>query len=155
MFTVRRIRKTRKWRTLLVCAMLPLVVFNGRTVVGCGCHGRFEARCHCNCCSNHDGKSCPCCEKHGKGLRGAPSSTPDKSSACAVGHHCKSVVQHEVTPATVSSAHLADEIAQQFFTLDSVDQPWVVSPPTGSSFVSEHSQLPPLDRVVALRRLVI
>jgi hypothetical protein len=161
MFTVRRFRKTSRLRTLLVFAMVPLVVFNGRTVVGCGCHGRFEAQCHCNrdCatggCSNHDVKSCPCCEKRSQKQHSVPSSTEEHGSASGDGHHCKGIAQHEVTPATVSGAHLTDEIAQPFFTLDSVDEPGLASANASLSGVSEYSHLPPLDRVVVLRRLVI
>ena len=60
-----------RWRSIAVWAMLPLAVLNGRTVIGCGCSGHFEAECHCNCgdaggCCSSQESSCPCRAKHSK-----------------------------------------------------------------------------------------
>lgn len=58
----------RRCRTLIVWAMVPLAAFNSRAVVGCGCSGRFEATCACECCKsqqqleqNHRQRGGPCC----------------------------------------------------------------------------------------------
>jgi len=159
-FGVRLIRKS-TWRTVVVCATLPLTVFNGRTVVGCGCTGHFEAVCHCSChvpnCGDHHGTSCPCCDKHHKAEATSPAAPTDASHKCAGNdaHRCKSIAQHEVTPATLNLAHSADEETQSIFTLDSALLSYAADIRRTGSFLSEHSVIPHVDRVVALRRLVI
>src|SRR6186997_2207582 len=40
-------RAKRRWRTAFVWATLPVVLLNGRTLVGCGCTGHFDSACRC------------------------------------------------------------------------------------------------------------
>src|SRR4029078_271596 len=81
-------------RAFVVWAMIPLTVFNGHTVIGCGCTGHFmaEGHCHhppleqstanpktprCPLCSSHAASTCSCCDSNrndpatnSRGLRG-------------------------------------------------------------------------------------
>src|SRR5690348_5023745 len=40
-------RARNRWRTLAAWAMLPLAMFNGRAIAGCGCIGDFESVSQC------------------------------------------------------------------------------------------------------------
>ena len=160
MFSILSNRNARsRWRAIVVCAMLPLTVLNGKTVVGCGCSGHFEAVCHCNCsgsscCSAKRGATCPCCKKHEKTGKDQTKDIPG-SGACVHGHHCKGIAQHEVTPATVTSSHGADEIGLAAFALDLIDVPTSAELSSLEQQISGHTSPRPLDRVVTLHRLII
>lgn len=160
MFSILSNRDARsRWRAIVVCAMLPLTVLNGRTVVGCGCNGHFEAVCHCNCsgstcCNSKHGTTCPCCKKHEKTGKDETKDTSG-SDICVHGRHCKGIAQHEVIPATVPSSHAADEIGLAAFTLDLIDVPTTPELSSPQQQIIGHTSPPPLDRVVALHRLVI
>ena len=162
MVSIRLNRSARnRWRTVAVWAMLPLAVFNSRTVVGCGCTGHFESVCHCNCqgsscCGTSHGTPCPCCQKQGKCHASETQRGKDSERTAGLhGHHCKGVAEHVTVPATVVSVHTADEVSVSAFTLDATDLSAATNLQPAAAFLSEHSTPPPIDRVVTLRRLVI
>lgn len=149
----------RRWHALVVWAIMPLAIFNTRTVVGCGCTGHFEAVCHCNCgngCGKCNGSgSCPCCSNHRSTFEKSEHSANGSDDSTAFrGHHCKGAVQVEVVPATVVSVHSADEISVSAPALNVLDFT-VAGEASFQVFVLEHSSPPPYDIVVALHRLVI
>ncbi len=178
MFNIRPTRFVRRhYRAALIWAAMPLAVFNGRTVVGCGCFGHFESECHCGCCSEmqdggkHHGKpTCACCAGHGFGHSSCPccnhsglahqcsSDNSDSQSACgrAIGeHHCKSMVRHEVTPVTVASITDAGVLHVSFFALAAFCPPRYVSESHVGRVVDFDTGPLPSDLVVTLHRLVI
>jgi hypothetical protein len=178
MFGIRPTRFVRRYcRTAVVWAAIPLAVFNGRTVVGCGCFGHFEAVCHCSCCpetqnsSSHQGESvCACCAGHGcrhsghaccghHGVTHA-SSAANAESHSVLGpsfgdHHCRTAVRHEVTPVTVASiADIGDLIAS--FVVSTVFNPSLETSQSNIVRVVDFDTgCPPDDLVVTLHRLVI
>jgi len=162
----------RHFRAALVWAAIPLAAFNGRTVVGCGCFGHFEAVCHCGCCGGTEGHSaCSCCSAY----------HPDHSncSCCLLGsqptarcsvashepmakngstlerHHCTSIAMRTVVPATVT--HSIDLTDLHSWTLAIADHG--LPPSNGNSHLGSFSEIdtgpPPGDLVVILHRLVI
>src|SRR5688572_10043666 len=122
------IRQTRFFRhhsrVAVVWVAIPLVVFNGRTLVGCGCTGHFESVCRCNCCPDtqeggkqHGKSTYSCCTSHGfshshcaccnRSELTHHSNTADNDCCPAgpqelQGHHCNSIVLHDVIPGTVA-----------------------------------------------------
>ena len=160
MFSIGLNRKAKsRWRALIICAMLPLTVLNGRTVMGCGCTGHFEAVCHCNCsgancCGGKHGTPCPCCKSHSKNGASDSQETSDKG-ASVHGHRCKGIAQHEVIPATVVPTHVVDDIGVAAFSLDLIDVPTTLDICSLERQLTGHILPPPLDRVVTLHRLVI
>ena len=160
MFSLRQIRKKSRWRSLLVCALLPILVLNGRTLIGCGCDGHFESICHqkcsvARCCGKHEGVSCACSGNHHKNVTDGPSFPSSKSASLRFNDRCKVIVRHEVMPATISDSHLFDEVTLPFFTIDSVDRPSTLDLRAAGRFIAEHSVAAVFDRVVTLRRLLI
>jgi hypothetical protein len=167
----------RHFRAAVIWAALPLAVFNGRTVIGCGCFGHFEAVCHCGCCSEmqdgckQHGKSasscctgrgfshsnCPCCN-HSEATN--PCNTADSDSRSdspqqLQGHHCKSIVSHEVTPVTVAPSVDAGDLHESIFVLANVGLPLTFSQLHVGRVVDFDTGPPPKDLVVTLHRLVI
>lgn len=159
---VKRDRRNR-WRNLVVWAVLPLAVFNSRTVVGCGCNGHFESVCHCNCakeCRNCGGQpgSCPCCNAHQKsGPESSHGGNTDSDSGKSGfnSHHCKGAVQREVIPATVVTIHSADGLNATVAALDTLDLPSAVYETHSWALALELTSPPPHDIVVQLHRLII
>lgn len=163
------IRITRGWRRrchqALVWAMVPLAVLNGRTVLSCGCSGRVLAECHCGqavrgagsprggsakcprCAVANLAQTSPCCSMQ-------RSATTHDSAPSFGGHHCRSVADFQVIPATtVLPTHdedvaSLDLLAASPTALGETLSTWRELPTT----ISPH---PPDDLVVVLHRLVI
>jgi len=154
-------------RTLAVCAMIPLTVFNGQTLVGCGCSGQFEAVCHCHmggtakgccgsCCGGHGSTSCPCCSQN-KTFKDSHSGKEKASDTVAHfgTHPCRSIAVHDVIPATVVHVYSADDCEFATLTLDTHDLSFN-SPLAGKDqFVELDLKVPPNDLVVTLHRFII
>ena len=167
-------RMRRHLRSALVWAAIPLVVFNGRTVVGCGCFGHFESVCHCSCCSQrkdastHSGKTaCSCCLNHGKAGNVSCCTSKETLECCKLaakncqhsnshgvkGHGCTSIVMHVVVPAVVATSDVndlhasTDVLAQASFS-------FLTESPDGR-FVDFDTGPPPNDIVISLHRLII
>jgi hypothetical protein len=168
-----RITRTvrRHYRAALVWAAIPLAVFNGRTVVGCGCFGYFESVCHCGCCGGQHGKAiCSCCTSHGfSHSRCSGCNQSESTSRCdttdgnthsagckaLAGHRCTSFVKHEVTPVTVAPHVIAGDLHDAIFALVDVGQTLVLSQTQIVQVVDFDTGPPPNDLVVTLHRLVI
>ena len=171
-----RVRKTRplmasifrhrraqsRWQAIAVWAMLPLAVFNGRTIVGCGCTGHFEAACQCgsmdtagmcsNCRANGLG-SCPFCHKRDSST--AQHHRQSGDGYCGVhGHRCRGAVLHEVIPATVVAAQPATDVGFQMLLLGAADFIGVGREATDFLRADRLTTAPP-DLVVQLHRLLI
>jgi hypothetical protein len=161
----------RHYRAAVVWAAIPLAVFNGRTVVGCGCFGHFEPVCHCGCCGGQHGKSrCSCCTRHGfshgscyccnhsdaaSRCDTADSSSHPGAGQSLQGHRCKSFVLHEVTPVTVAPYVAAGDLHESIFALADFGLPLVFSQSRVGKVVDFDTGPPPDDLVVILHRLVI
>jgi deoxycytidylate deaminase len=104
-------------RALIVWAMMPLAIINGRTIVGCGCTGHFEEVCHCtstgshktccestgSCCRGHSPKTC-CCSAARSDSSAVRRTKLPTDATCHVGARpCVRVVAHVVVPATVGT----------------------------------------------------
>jgi hypothetical protein len=151
------------WRSIAIWAMLPLVVLNGRTVIGCGCSGHFEAECRCNCgdgggwCSSQK-SSYPCRAKHSNCHTAAVHNDKAEAETTTYLHgcNCKGSATHVVIPATIAPIHdTADDVKLSASILDSIDLPSQINEQTVRVSFLEHSTLAPRDLVVSLRRLVI
>ena len=151
-------------RTVAVWAMLPLALFNSRTVYGCGCTGHFESTCHCNCCISPNSKcgkcggqgtsTCPCCSKVQKSATTENGKSSDTSTGFH-GHHCKRIAAHEVIPATVVTVHAGDEVNLTALDFVTIDLPIVANQLVYQHNASAYLVAPPNDLVVTLHRLVI
>jgi len=167
-------------RSALVWAAIPLVVFNGRTLVGCGCTGHFESVCHCNCCSNEDNAGnrrhaqsarpccaghafkadqCSCCN-HREATHRCTMAEQERDSsstngAALKGPCCISIVLHDVIPATVASSMDASELQPSIFVLADFNLPTSDSQSHVVQVVDFDTGPPPNDLVVTLHRLVI
>lgn len=166
MFNIRITRGLRRQcHQALVWAMVPLAVLNGHTVLSCGCSGRVLAECHCgesvlgpssqrpeagrcpNCAAVKLKRTSPCCstQRSADSHDGAPSFG---------GHHCRSVADFQVIPATTvlptHDAHVAslDAIAASAIVVDDLCS-------TSRELPISISPHPPNDLVVVLHRLVI
>lgn len=167
MFNSRNTRRLRRRCHLaLVWAMVPLAVLNGRTVVGCGCSGRVLAECHCgqampgtDARSRHEAAKCPKCVA-AKRVPTSPCCSAQRTAATHDsapsfgGHHCRSVADYQVVPATsvlpAVDEHVAslDIAAASPAIVDEVRSTWRELPFS----IAPH---PPNDLVVVLHRLVI
>jgi hypothetical protein len=172
MLTGRLIRFVRRQsRAAAVWAAIPLVFFNGRTFVGCGCLGHFEAVCHCGCCDGQLGKSaCSCCTGHGFNHRSCSCCNQSKSmNRCNTvndgshpasretlqEHHCKSFVLHVVTPVTLTANFDASDLHESLFALAVLGRPSVFTQVQVGQVVDFETGPPPNDLVVTLHRLII
>lgn len=164
----------RRFRSAIVWATIPLVVFNGRTIVGCGCFGHFESTCHCGCCSDdkeRHGKSnstcctgdsfhsapCPRC-KHDEANRccnHADSKTRPADSLTWKGHHCTSIAFYLVAPATVLPTFDASDLDVAAFLPADSRLPLIVDQSQIAHVVDFDTGPPPGDLVISLHRLVI
>lgn len=145
-------------RFTVACAMLPLVLLNGRTFTGCGCNGHFEAICHCHCGNGCGG----CCGQGGVRSCCAAKTADDRTSNPATkgnseraqGHHCRQTAEYVVVLATVAPT-LADDASQTSAdALVAIDLP-PASAATSSVHNRQSDTGPPNDLVVTLHRLVI
>lgn len=156
------------WRTFATWAMIPLAVFNSRTVLGCGCSGHFESSCQCNCfnsrggshidqcvrCAHGDSLTCPCCSKVEKSAPVENIRASDCGTAVH-GPHCRVMAVHEVIPATVVIANAAVDLNPSALVLDSIDLPVMITQSGGGHVRFLNLGPPPSDLVVTLRRFVI
>jgi hypothetical protein len=158
-------------RTLVVWAMMPLVTLNGRTVIGCGCTGRFEAECRCSCSDIQKGGNhttgeagCRCCAhnrsrpsesccKHIERDSGESKSTIGKGLQSRT---CTTMAMHVADPATISSLNLHDGIRSAALHLTAFEIPFVLPHETiwGRSTRIETGP-PPDNLLVTLGRLLI
>ena len=167
----------RHFRAAVVWAALPLVVFSGRTVVGCGCFGHFESPCHCGCCSDlqdagtQRGKaacsSCtgpvssygirPCCsDTEPTNLSDmADCDSQSDSSRQWQCNHCKLIVRYEVTPATVAPSVDANDFHEPNFVFTNVAMAHIFSQAPVRRAADCDIGPPPKDLVITLQRLVI
>jgi len=151
-------------RTFVVWAMVPLAVFNGHTLVGCGCSGHFMAECHCHHpdlgqeSTKPKTPTCPMCSGHAVKTSSCCCDSDHSNSATGShglrGHRCCCIAIYEFVPGT-SVSPAADDQQQVLVVLSAPSElPFVVGE---RRFVSElpidpgHSD----DLVVRLRRLVI
>lgn len=167
----------RHCRAAAIWAAIPLAVFNGRTLVGCGCFGHFESACHCGCCSatGNEGiqsEKCdrPCCASHGFSdsdccccNRSQSShhctatncdSRPSSGQALQV-HHCKSIVLHDVVPVIVAPSSNAGDLHEANFGLADFGMPRSNTQFHIVQVIDFDTGPPPNDLVVTLHRLVI
>jgi hypothetical protein len=157
-----------RWRTIATWAMLPLALFNSRIVLGCGCSGRFQSVCHCECRDSHDvshgdkcvkcgggnHSTCTSCGKIEKSLPVA-NGNPSDSSTTLYGSRCKVAVVHEIIPATLVTVYTWDELSLSASDFDTIDFPVTTSQPRICDISIACNGPPPSDLVVTLRRLVI
>jgi hypothetical protein len=180
MFGIRITRTVRlRLRAAAVWAAMPLVVLNGRTVVGCGCTGHFKAVCHCSCCSgmqdgskqhgknccsccgshsaNNSKSKCPCCDRSELPQR---CDTANGNSHCPSHqslerHHCKSIALYEVIRFTAASSADAGDLHASIFTLADLTSPALLDHSRAGLTVDFNTGPPPNDLVVTLRRLIL
>jgi hypothetical protein len=177
MFGIRLTRiLRRRIRVAAVWAAVPLVVFNGRTINGCGCSGHFEAVCHCACCSDvHDSSEqlaktcCSCCGSHAAGdskcccCRGKPTKHCDKAADTAGSangralerHQCKRIALYNVLPVTAVPSFDAGGLHSSLFVLADVTVPVLRYGSHVGTTVDFDTGPPPDDLVVTLHRLII
>jgi hypothetical protein len=158
MSTIRLMRTIRdRSRTAVVLAMVPLVVFNGRTMVGCGCSGHFEAVCQCHggnitgsCCSAGSVPS-RCANKVSRDRCQDSPRAPERVQ----GHHCTRVAIYVVVQATSTPDALSAKVHDTPFVMAPIDLPimagWSI---TGHDLCPSFGP-PPDDLIVTLHRLVI
>ena len=161
----------RKSRAALVWAALPLALLNGRTIVGCGCDGRFDAECHCTACAsakrnNHTQHSCygtaashgSCCEHSRQSLqqhanthgRSARNDRPSLEQ-----HQCTPIILHDIVPATVASTFDTIDV-QNSQDVPIADHQSVLMAQLCTGRVAYFTLVRPCgDLVVILRRLII
>ncbi len=178
MFGAQSIRFVRRrMRVVAVWAALPLVVFNGQTVVGCGCTGHFEAVCRFGCCAKTEnrneqharadrsccasqvatGSKCPCCDQGKFAQRSIH--TPESTSSPASGqtlerHRCRSIAVRVVTPVTIAQSVDVDGL-HSLCTLVDLSVPVLCDHSPVGLAVDFDTGPPPNDLVVTLHRLVI
>jgi hypothetical protein len=104
-------------RALIVWAMVPLALFNGPTIVGCGCSGHFESACACVCSESqrmapgeqhapHSSQalteeSCPyCCDESAAHIS-KKSAEPDATRGLRP-HQCTPIAMRVAEPVTPS-----------------------------------------------------
>ncbi len=172
MFGLRLARFSRHYgRALVVWAMMPLALLNGRTIIGCGCTGHFEEVCRCNspaggksccgsmgsCCRGHHGtKSYSCCSRRQSGV--SPDSKKDRASDtfCHIGsRHCVVLAIHEVIPATEGPTFSSDDGNFASLALSSVDLAFSPTFAPLERVVPLDIKCPPNDLVVTLHRFII
>ena len=149
-----------RWRSIAVWVMVPLAALNGRTVIGCGCSGHFEAECRCNCgdaggCCSSQESSCPCRAKQSK-CHAAVNKAEAGTTTYLHGCNCKGSAAHVVIPATIAPIHdTADDVKVSASISDTIDLSSQINEQTVGVTFLEHSTPAPRDLVVSLRRLVI
>lgn len=161
-------------QTFLVWAMMPLAIFNSRTIIGCGCTGHFEAVCHCRCCevqvnesenasssrcaccSGHTSHSCSCCHDSAADSAAATdSTTPADGGEGLNSHHCVKMAVHIVVPGISVVSHSTDGIFDAAMALMPMELPLLASSEHSHRIVQLDTGPPPVDCVIAFRRLVI
>ncbi len=157
-------------RALVVWAMMPLAILNGRTIIGCGCTGHFEEVCRCiapgagktcchstgSCCGGHGKNACSCCSRDKSGS--SPDSKKDRASdaVCRVGsRHCVTLAVHEVIPATEEPT--LSSVDGHFASLGISSLDLAVSQAFSplEPIVQLDLKCPPNDLVVTLHRFII
>jgi hypothetical protein len=113
----------------------------------------------CSCCTGHGFShgSCPCCNQSGAAHQCDIADSDSQRTSCHAlsGHHCKSMVKHDVIPVTVPSAVDAGDLHASFFALAAFSQPLHISQSHVGQVVDFDTGRPPNDLVVTLHRLVI
>lgn len=157
-------------RTLAVWAMMPLAVLNSRTVLGCGCTGRFEADCHCNCSSIHKradhrtGEAgCCCCSHNVSGsskscCKQVASGSDDSKSTIEKGlrsRTCTTMAMHVADPATMPPLTFDDGARAAALNLAAFEIAIVPHETIWGRTTQLETVPPPDNLLVTLRRLLI
>ncbi len=162
---------------MAVWVAVPLVVLNGRTVIGCGCTGEFQPTCHCSCCSHlhggrsqrtNDHRSCcagqpkdhhaACCDQGRTAQQSGVDTTRSHTPAGQTldSHRCETIVLHEASPVTlVHSDDAGGNIYTAIHALADVHPLISIAPFAVGRAVEVNTGPPPNDLVVTLHRLVI
>ncbi len=165
-FKIRFLRRIA--RALVVWAMMPLVVLNGRTVVGCGCSGHFEDICRCgtasgncckpggSCCSPGNSKGCSCCN-HKKSASSSDLKRDQTANAlCHIGSkHCVRIALHDVIPATEVQSDLSDAGLMACLDFGTSADSYVPAVLPSPPLVLPDLKCPPNDLTVSLHRFII
>ena len=157
-------------RRLISFAILPLVLFNGSTVIGCGCSGQFEPACHCSSqLHSLDSESAAiakgnspagasrrsCCQFQQRAVARSLTANKGKATHQDVDcRHCISAARQEAMTASSSPSDVVDDC--------------LAAPLACATYILAAHQLsarcpcfqldtghPPNDLVVSLHRLVI
>lgn len=159
---IRRVR--RHSRAIVVWAAMPLALFNGRTIVGCGCFGHFESVCNCGCCSGQLSKAgCSCCDgrcccnQSASAGRGKATENISCHASChsLQSHRCRSFILHEATPVTIAPHVDGVDLQESLFILAISLLPRASSQSHSGQVADFDTGPPPNDLVVTLHRLVI
>lgn len=162
-------------RTMLVCAMMPLSVVNGQTIVGCGCTGHFEAVCHCATCDSLDSAVQPakyqtrdstqghgihshscCCHGNPMGSRQKERTTLASSEGRGFqGHHCTKIFLDSDEIVISVSPQVGDQLGFSAIWPRSLDLPVNYDIAARKYVLSFDSGPPACDVVVTLHRLII
>jgi len=171
---LKRVFRSRS-QAFVVWAMMPLALLNGRTVIGCGCTGHFEAVCHCQCCTAQDSSDqksgtaeCACCGGHSSHSRSCccqtkatnPCDSPDNNAPLndregLNAHHCTAMVVHVVVPAVQTISFLGDDVDHSATALMPIELPFSAPLAKVDHHVAFDTGPPPTDCVIVFRRLVI
>jgi hypothetical protein len=157
-------RACKHCRTFVVWAMVPLAVFNGHTVVGCGCTGHFMSVCQCRHPTNGQesteskAATCPMCSGHAVKPSSCGCDCDRNHSATGShglrAHRCFSIAIYDFVPGTSTSPAVSDQ--QHALGVLSAPSEWTF-------VVSQRCFAPELlidpghpdDLIVLLRRLLI
>jgi hypothetical protein len=164
----------KRFRALIVWAMMPLSVVNGQAIVGCGCTGHFETACHCLSCdsssaagqparnsaqqsvASHAGNTQACCCAHHSAS--APKDHESSSTSASSGfmpHQCTSQVLRLGESVIAVSPQISDQVDVTISRATLLDLPATFAMDGTVHAFSFDSGPPPCDYVVTLRRLII
>lgn len=144
-------------RVAVAWVLLPTVLMNGRTTIGCGCTGHFEAVCHCGCAHGCCGQKCvrSCCAGKAAENHLARDATSADRSEHAQPHRCTQIAQYVVIPTTTSPT-AADAHDCQAAALTSVAADVaIVNHPILPGQTTFWDTRPPNDIVISFHRLVV
>jgi hypothetical protein len=153
----------------VVWALMPLALLNGRTVLGCGCSGRFEAECHCGCSSSQNGLdrlgevSGRCCGQNISKLsksccKHVSSGSSDSRSNIERGlrsRACTTMAMHVADPATMPRLIFDDGIRAASLHLAAFEIASFPHEAIWGKTTQLESDPPPDNLLVTLRRLLI
>lgn len=156
-------------RTLIVWAMMPVALLNGRTVLGCGCTGQFMAECPCSCCS-HIGadirrgpSGCSCCSHNASGLsesccKHIAQGSANSKSTIETGlrsRPCTTAALDMAEPATIPRLTGDDGIQSAALDLSAFEIAIVPHEATWGRTTQLKTAPPPDNLLITLHRLII
>jgi hypothetical protein len=165
-----------RFRPLVVWAMLPLVVLDGRTVSGCIClDGHFDLACNtdvcsgkaaanaaslpscgCSCCFGaEEGADCcrkrPCCSTDSRETSQLPGDASWSDKSC-----CQPVSQTHVTPSVIVRSEVEVARPLELMTVDSAASVQSLFAEVAHHFdITRADTCTAPDLVITLRKLVI